>query len=173
MTSNISKELLELKAAYSDALWAWAQVEAWLFVIFFEAHGGQDETFEYLQETFFSVVSFELRLTMTHNVAKMRWEKHRLLEMWQHIYKKCEKENRTRGKFAHLVGDVYLPNSPNEKPLAVLIRPYFHPRRPQTLALAKVEGYQANALLECAHRWNELSVEIHYLSNLAQPPTQP
>ena len=173
MTSNISKELLELKAAYSDALWAWAQVEAWLFMIFFEAHGGQDETFEYLQETFFSVVSFELRLAMTHKVAKMRWKKHRLLELWQEIYKKCSDENRLRGKIAHLVGDVYLPNTPDESPLAVLIRPFGHPQRPETLALAKVEGYQATTLLDYAQRWNELSVEIHKMSTLAQPPVQP
>jgi hypothetical protein len=169
MVSKISSELIKLKQAYADALWAWAEVETQLFMIFYEAHNGNDDSFEYLQETFFSIISFELRLAITNKVAKMRWSNHRLIEYWDEIYKECDKQKGKRGKFAHLVGDVFLPD--NEKSKAILTVPYFHPLRPKTLAEAKVKGYDTATLLKFASDWEALAIKIGKMANLAKPPS--
>lgn len=170
MSSVINHELEKLKSAYADAMWAWAEVESWLFVIFHDAHDGKKESYEYLRETYFAVVSFDLRLTMTNNVAKMRWSNSRIIDYWSDIYKACKKENGKRGKIAHLVGSVFMDGALDMQ--ALMTVPDFHPRRPSSLAIAKVEGYSAATLSKFASDWHALSIRIAKLANLAVPLEQ-
>jgi hypothetical protein len=169
MLSVISEDLLKLKQAYADALWAWAEVETQLFMIYFAANGCSDDLFEHFQKEYFSVVSFRVRLDMTNKDAQRCWSNHRLIEYWNEVYKDCCKQNGKRGKIAHLVGDIYLPDNNNSK--ALLTVPYFHPRRPKTLAQAKSEGYDTAKLLKFASDWHALSIKIGKVANLAKPHT--
>src|SRR5437762_1568885 len=77
MAFDSEKELNDLRIAYADALWTWADIESQLFMIFYLAVKSRRSTkadMERLREMFFSINSFDIRLIMTHAAAKVKWD---------------------------------------------------------------------------------------------------
>ena len=163
------RPLLKLQRAYSEAMWQWAELENAVFAIYFEAMVGFHrfpKDWEILQATYFSIMSFEIRLTMAHAAARVRWKNTRFLADWNSLRERCDKESGARGKIAHLIGTTFKPEKPHQKLIAVVTQPPFHPSRPESHGRASSEGYNVEKLKALTRRWLELTIDLMDLADL-------
>lgn len=168
----------ELKMAYADAMWVWAQVETNLFTIYastvdpnivnvrFDELVARRE-WSAMRAAFFSINSFEMRLVMTNASAKISWAGHHYLDLWSEIYGLCTKENKRRGKIAHLTGGIFEAAGHHQHDLAVLHQPFGHIKFPEDYGRAKSEGFTAQVLNGYRKEWTDLLEKIDHLSHMA------
>jgi hypothetical protein len=160
-------EWLNLQIAYANAMWAWAQIETQIFAIFAAATGGLKGDLRPLRAAFFALVSFEGRLTQTHAAMKERWgnPRHQHFDIWSKLYERCKTAQRQRGSIAHLSGYRVDPQKPHQKPLFVLVEPFWHHRHPPTWGEAKSRGTDSQKLRQYAHEWHKLMFDLDRFGN--------
>ena len=147
-------ELKALATAYGECIWEWSLIEAELFHVFRAASGlvismtvRDTERQKTLARAFFAVKGFEIRLAMTHELAKQRWEKSPHLATWNTIYDELRTQKGVRGKIAHCTGLLY-PNQDSRKPpIALLIDPRLHVDISVNFQDAKNRGFTLLKLL--------------------------
>jgi len=152
-----NKKWRELQQEYANALWMWANIEAQIFIIYASALGMSGKDVQPLRSAFFSINSFEMRLTMTHAAVKTQWgEESQAFILWGELRKKCDKANRKRGKIAHKIGMCY--STPNNLIFA-LTDPLWHTNH-LDWRKAKAEGINAETLKQYAAEWNDLDAML-------------
>lgn len=173
-----SKLIDDLKVAYADAMWVWAEVETGLFSIYTSAIDPNIVNVDFddavtrkewhaLHAAFFAINSFEMRLVMTNAAAKVAWAGHDYLNLWSEIFELCLKENKRRGKIAHLTGSIFEAPDGGKVDIAVLHQPSGHTKFPANYGKAKSEGHNAETLKQYSKDWEALLLKMEDLSHLA------
>ena len=160
-----------LQMAYADAMWTWASVETQVFVIYLAAIGALNLDIRPIRAAFFSINSFEMRLTTTNAAVKERWGK---VPRWIALLERCKKASGQRGRIAHREGRVFWPEKPHQKPLVVLCEPFWHHASPQNWGTAKSTGVDEDMLLQFKTEWHRLNYDLaEFGKDLWQQELQP
>ena len=155
----------DLKEAYAEAMWTWAEVEGQIFTIYVAAVGVLKLDIRPLQASFFAVNSFEARLIMTSSAVKQRWgEKHPHFAKWASLRERCDKAAGERGRIAHKTGTYWPIQKPHQHPLYILSDPSWHFGRPQKWGVAKSTGFDAPKLRQFAEGWHRVCADLHRFS---------
>lgn len=158
---NKNLELLkELKIAYASAMWSWARIDSDIFSVYIAAIDGFMANFLATQKSYFSVVSAQARLDITHQAALSRWANSPLLARWIKLQKTCKSELAARGRIAHLTGSIFEPEMPHQKHIAILEEHFWHPNKKLKYNEAKSVGFTADQLIELSKKWDDLHRQL-------------
>lgn len=174
------RQWIALERAFASAMWSWAEIEAGTFTIYLAAVGGLTMDMRPIRASFFSVNSFEVRLSMTHAAVQQRWGKQGHGKTWIDLHVRCDKARKQRNKIAHVSGRYVAPQEPHQHPLYILSDPFWHHRAPRTWGESKSIGINASTLTTFSETWNRLSYDLSQFGNVlwseglqaASPPPQ-
>jgi hypothetical protein len=157
-----SDELTELKLAFADALWKWAEVETQVFAVYICTVATLQTDIRPIRAAFFAINSFEMRLTMTDAAVKQRWPKAKsLLADWRTLRERCHDASRQRGRIAHRAGNVRWPDKPHQKPFVALHEPTMHADSPKNYGIAKSTGIDTGMLRQFCGTWSKLNSDLN------------
>ena len=151
---------IALERGYASAMWTWAEVETGTFTIYLAALGALALDMRPIRSSFFSVNSFEVRLSMTHAAVRERWGTSGHGHTWTDLHGRCQTARNQRNKIAHVSGHYVAPQKPHQEPLYVLIDPFWHKRSPTSWGESKSVGIDESMLSEFSKTWHQLSYDL-------------
>jgi hypothetical protein len=159
------KDMDALRIAYAEALWAWNDTEAELFVIYQAATLPPPTYSAALHHSFFTVMSPQARLQMTETAAKTTWKgKPAILDAWAALSRPYRAALTTRGTIAHLCGMPVPLKHDATKFKCVLAEPPVHAKSPTTHEEQRSKMGAAQ-LEEMARDWKKLEKDLKAFSD--------